>query len=159
MEDHFEQWAVVAGVLMIVDLLDLEVSPQVDLLDTDTQMEIRAKAKVGWWHGGHGAPPCATWSPALFQPLPGGGGPRPYRTRAHLWGLPGLDGKRAQRCNDGSCLLVFVLEVLTLIACSGGPRPRSVSLEHPRDRGCSPFPSIWVTDEVLAFEAASGCER
>ena len=159
-EDYFEQWAVVAGVLVIVDMLDLEVTPPIDLLDNSTQEEIRAKARTGWWHGGHGAPPCATWSAALFQPLPGGGGPRPYRTRDYLWGLPALSGTWAQRCLDGSRILVFVLEILTLIARSGsGSQPRSVSLEHPKDRGHAPFPSIWITKEVQQFEAASGCQR
>ena len=114
-EDYFEQWAVVAGVLVIVDMLDLEVTPPIDLLDNSTQEEIRAKARTGWWHGGHGVmerPPCAIWSAALFQPLPGGGGPAPYRTRDHLLGLPALSGTWAQRCLDGSRILVFVLEIL-----------------------------------------------
>eukprot|EP00969_Alexandrium_andersonii_P036701 1608728-Alexandrium_andersonii.AAC.1 len=47
LEEYLEQWAVVAGVLIIVDLLDLEVSPPIDLLDSAVQREIRAKAKAG----------------------------------------------------------------------------------------------------------------
>lgn len=158
-EEYLEQWSVMAGVLVIVDLLDLEVDPPVDLLDSRTQDEIRAKARAGWWHAAHGAPPCSTWSPALFSPLPDGSGPRPYRDREHLWGLPGITGGRRQRCLDGSRLLLFTLEILTLVCRSGPLRRRGVSLEHPADRGRHPFPSIWATEEVASFEEACGCRR
>ena len=57
------------------------------------------------------------------------------------------------------CFLIFTLEVLGLIAQSGNEKRRPVLLEHPADRGVPPFPSIWITSEVLAFERLAGTLR
>ena len=158
MEEALVRLSTTAGVIIVVDLLDLEVAPQVDLLDPKTQEEIRAKARLGWWHGAFGAPPCATWSAALHAPLADGSGPRPCRSRQHPWGLPEIAGRRRQRCLEGSLLLVFTLEVLALVA--GGPESRRpVGLEHPADMGRAPFASIWATPEVIDFEAGAGLRR
>ena len=37
---------------------------------------------------------------------------------------------------------------LKCVTCTGG----SCSLEHPQDRGCHPFPSIWQLEETAAIE-------
>ena len=65
-EFHLAQLGLKAGLLVLVDMLDLEASPSTDLLDARVQDEIRHKARAGRWQAGIGAPPCSTWSAALF---------------------------------------------------------------------------------------------
>ena len=82
------------GILVIVDVADLEAVPPVDVLDPVAQDEILAKSKANYWDAAHGGPACATWSAALFNL--GSGFPEPYRSRDCRWGLPVLAGRRQQ---------------------------------------------------------------
>ena len=95
---HIEDWFVLHGTLCIVDCVDLEAVPPVDALEEWTTHTIKRKARVRWWQGGHAGPPCSTWSRVLWIR---NGGPTPYRSRRHLWGLPGLPERKARRCQDG----------------------------------------------------------
>ena len=49
----------------------------------------------------------------------------------------------------------LTLELLKAAVQSGG----TVSLEHPRDRGCHPFPTIWTLPEVAALEGTQRTVR
>ena len=49
----------------------------------------------------------------------------------------------------GNAQLLSSLRILKSIGRKGGP----VSVEHPADPGHPPFPSIFITDEVLAWES------
>lgn len=69
------------GIIAVVDVADLETEPYINLLCRTTVEELKSRARAGFWDGGHGGPPCSTFSPALSKPPPGGGGPKPYRSR------------------------------------------------------------------------------
>ncbi len=99
----------------------------------------------GWWNGCHAAPPCSTWSAALFIKVEDAYQPLPYRDRDHLWGLPNLTGTRKKRCQDGTNLFLFAVAICQAVAGAGG----CFTLEHPADRKAWPYPSIWVTDVML----------
>jgi len=110
---YFQQCQWEKGILTEVDLVDLEVDPPVDLLDSSTYRIIIKKARAGWWAACHASPPCATWSAALHIRVKGG--PHPFRDRDHPWGLPELSGRRLRRCQEGTSLLLMCLSVLQSI--------------------------------------------
>ena len=116
--------------------LDLEVEPPTDLLDPNTQKEQLKLAEMGFYDAAIAGPLCRTWSVALWKE----GGPRPYRSRSHPYGLPGLRGWRRRRCEQDFALLEFSIAFLSVLEKRGG----TILLEHPADPGRSPFPSIWV---------------
>ena len=157
-EEDLEFWlvalAAAKGVVMTVDVADLETYPPVDVLDETTSRELVARAKAKYWDGAHAGPPCATWAIVLWFELPGFS-PSPYRDRDHPWGLPGLKGKRLARCEAGTAMLLVTLEVLEAL----GECESSVTLEHPRDPAEDPFPSIWVTKPLLKFEDTIDAKR
>ena len=152
-----EDWSVKLGaengILVIVDVADLETVPPVDVLDPVAQEAILARSKARFWDAGHGGPACATWSTALFNPGPGF--PEPYRSRDQLWGLPSLSGRRLQRVEDANGMLIFTLNVFAVLFRVGA----GWTLEHPQDRGQHPYPSIWVTNPIFELETTSGASR
>ena len=140
------------GILPLIDAADLEREPPIDLLDEMTQREILARARSGYWQGVHTSPPCATWSRVLYLALAEGWGPRPYRSREALYGLPDLEPARARRCRDGTAMLLFALQVEAAVVRAGG----SATREHPADPGEPPYPSSWILPETLDFNRAVG---
>ena len=157
-EEDLEFWlvalAAAKGIVMIVDVADLETYPPVDVLDETTERELVARAKAKYWDGAHAGPPCATWAIVLWFEIPGFS-PSPYRSRDCPWGMPGLKGKRLARCEAGTVMLFVTLEVLEALGLCNS----SVTLEFPRDPGEEPYPSIWPTKPVLDFEMAIKAER
>ena len=57
------------GALIIVDVIDLGAAIPINALDPSTISVIVAKARVGWWDGAHGGPPCCTWSRVLHRKI------------------------------------------------------------------------------------------
>ena len=100
--------------------------------------------------GGHAGPSCSTWSRVRFRP----GGPPPLRFRWCLWGRPDLHVRDAEKVAKGNCLLLSSLRILEAIAPRG-----PVTLEHPADPGCPPYPSIFLTTEVQDWERRIGAVR
>ena len=124
--------------------MDIGFGPQFDLTDEVQvrKLELLAEADAD---GGHSGPACATWSRVRFVP----GGPRPLRLRRQPWGIPGLRGPGLQKVKLGTAQLLSSLRILRVIGLRNG----SVSLEHPGDPGRRPFPSIFATPELQAWEA------
>ncbi|CAK0897485.1 unnamed protein product, partial [Prorocentrum cordatum] len=81
--------------------------------------------------------------------------PPPLRLRDQLRGRPGLRGDDAKKVKLGNAQLLSSLRILKAIGLKGG----SVSIEHPADPGCPPFPSIFVTKELVDWEARVGAYR
>ncbi|CAK0874453.1 unnamed protein product [Prorocentrum cordatum] len=67
----------------------------------------------------------------------------------------GLSGDDAKKVKLGNAQLLSSLRILKAIGLKGG----SVSIEHPADPGCPPFPSIFVTKELVDWEARVGAYR
>ncbi|CAK0860440.1 unnamed protein product [Prorocentrum cordatum] len=70
-------------------------------------------------------------------------------------GRPGLRVGDARKVKHGNAQLLSSLRILKPIGFKGG----SVSVEHPADPGCPPFPSIFVTRELMDWEAQLGAYR
>ena len=99
--------------------------------------------------GMHGGPPCNMWSKALYHTL-SWCGPKPCRSRQHLFGLPNLSAAMKARCDRGTCY--FRNTVLLALKM---PHHRPRTLEHPADPGCEPYPSAWIASEIRDF--LDGC--
>ena len=127
LEDWLVKLGAENGILVIVDVADLETVPPVDVLDPVAQEEILARGKARFWDAGHGGPACATWSAALFNPGPGF--PEPYRSRDQLWGRSSLSGRRLQRVEDANGMLIFTLNVFAVLFRVGA----GWTLERPQD--------------------------
>ncbi|CAK0805124.1 unnamed protein product [Prorocentrum cordatum] len=67
----------------------------------------------------------------------------------------GHSGDDAKKVKLGNAQLLSSLRILKAIGLKGG----SVSIEHPADPGCPPFPSIFVTKELVDWEAQLGAYR
>ena len=108
---------------------------------------ILAAVAVGFFHTVVAGPPCSTWSKARFNLL--FGGPRPLRTRSQPWGRTDINMSTAEtrQLNIATKLLINTLRIMTGIAKAGG----TYILEHPRDPGGPPYPSIWDLPEVAAL--------
>ena len=116
------------------------------MADLEVQAELGDLADEGLIDILIGGPPCNTWSSARFRRGPG---PRPVRRRGkHCWGLPNLSPVEERRVKEANSLLLFFLSMSESVAAQGG----AVALEHPEDRGVDPYPSIWNTEVVLAWE-------
>ena len=72
------------GVLVIVESWDTVHTMDHDLTDLQKAINLLQMVLSGWFDGGHGGPPCNTFTALLFKPP----GPLPARDRQHLWGFP-----------------------------------------------------------------------
>lgn len=97
----------------------------------------------GWADGSLAGAPCRSWSAARFMP----GGPRPVRDFDHPFGLPGLTKKERTKVNIDSELFLRALDILDGTLSTGGAALK----EHPADRKCRPYPSIFRTPQWRAF--------
>ena len=107
-----------------------------------------AWAQPRCWCGGsllvflHGGPPCRTWSRARSA----GGGPRHVRSRDELRGTDGLTCGEKKLIAHDDCLLGNTIDL-----CSRMPRNCARSMEHPRDPGEDPHPSIWLLGSMKSM--------
>ena len=77
--------------------------------------------------GGHGAPPCETYSAARWNQIDNVACPQPLRDSQQPWGRDGLAYNEIKQCYMGTSLMLTTLQLLLLIFLYGG----SISLEHP----------------------------
>ena len=129
------------GATLHAEDYDLEIASGHDLLKDAFYRKLLRRCREGKVQIILGGPPCATWSAARNLGPPG---PPPVRDRHHLYGLPGLSRSLAQQVLVANTLLERWVALCYAVSGSGG----YWLLEHPKDRGCSPFPSIWLTDLV-----------
>ena len=124
--------------------IDLAVDPAMDLTKEEVVADLRAACSRGWFHALMGGPPCNTWARARFnQKNPS---PRPLRTRSEPWGRTDITmtASEQKKIFLGTRLLLAALELIEALCGSGG----LALLEHPRDPGGPPFPSIWNLPEM-----------
>ena len=102
-----------------------------------------------------GGPPCSTTSIARFNQLLKG--PRPLRTRGKFfWGLPGLRHWEQARVTEANILWIHSMALMEACTLAGGAH----LWEHPEDiMQCEPYPSIFASEEFLAFERRTMAER
>ena len=100
-----------------------------------------------------GGPPCSTVSRSRHVFIPGG--PRPLRFRHCLWGRPDLKPWEKSRLEESNVLWLNFMSV-----CEGVSSRYGAHLwEHPADPGENPYPSVWVTDEMLGLERRTAARR
>ncbi len=101
-----------------------------------------------------GGPPCSTVARSRHVRLPGGG-PRPLRFRWCIWGRGDLRPHERCRVNEANTLWINYLAICESVGMRGG----AWLWEHPDDPGCSPYPSIWCTEEMMGVEERTGSVR
>ena len=87
--DQMQHLGNILNINFFIEDYDLQLATNHDLLIDDSFKWMLHRAHTGQIAIYFGGPPCGTWSAARFLPGPA----RPVRTREHLWGLPGLQGK------------------------------------------------------------------
>ena len=138
------------GLVVKCIALDPVISSSHDLPKEEPLILLRKAAKQRRVLGGHGGPPCTTFSRSRHRRLPGGGGPRPLRHRQNVWQpKAGLSAKEHLTALVGSLLALLVFGLLVSFAATGA----TVSLEHPADPGAEPYPSIFFSREFDCLRA------
>ena len=127
-------------------------------VDTAVHGELGNMFNVGFWvHlirsglviGGHGGPPCETYTLARWNVIPGmEDAPRPLRSSSHPWGIPFRRIREVQQMVAGSVLMMNTLSLLLLIYFCGG----CMTLEHPHGPGENAIQwGIWQSSFVKRF--------
>ena len=131
--------------------IDLSVDTALDLSKEEVMKSILVAVTSGFFHAIVAGPPCATWSKARYNRLCSG--PRPLRSRREPWGRTDITMSAAERrqVTLASTLLTNTLRIMAAISKIGG----KFILEHPRDPGHDPYPSIWELPEVRELQKAS----
>eukprot|EP00438_Fugacium_kawagutii_P010989 Skav206620 [mRNA] locus=scaffold1562:264434:268503:+ [translate_table: standard] len=150
---YLEQMCASQGLELLMLTVDLADDPGWDFASPVLLHKLLALAEEGLidlWLGG---PPCSTVARSRHVPLPGG--PRPLRFRWALWGRHDLRPHERERVLEANTLWLTFLAVAEAVASRGG----GYLMEHPADPGKDPFPSIWITDEVIGMEHRVGGRR
>ena len=142
------------GIEIEVISIDLAHDPLWDLTCPNTYHKIMLLVEEGLIDIVLGGPPCSTVARSRHRALPGGG-PRPLRFRWCVWGRCDLRPHERARLEEANTLWINYLSVCEGVGARGG----AWLWEHPADPGVSPFPSIWITDEMIGVEQRTGATR
>eukprot|EP00435_Cladocopium_sp_Y103_P047607 s1949_g14.t1 len=106
--------------------------------------------------GGHGGPPCETFSLARWIECDNGTFPRPLRTTEQPWGCDERTDREVRQTLVGSLLMFRTLYLLVLIYAFGG----SFTLEHPAGCGGQDHKwSIWESSFIAQLLLAGDIRR
>ena len=141
------------GLQLLMISVDLAMDAGWDFSNPATFSKILGLAEEGLIDAFLGGPPCSTVARSRFVRIPGG--PRPLRFRWALWGRADLFPAERVRVEEANVLWLNFMAVAEAVASRGG----AYLWEHPSDPGCSPFPSIWITEEMMGFESRVGGRR
>ena len=115
--------------------IDLAIDEELgDIHNTNLWYRLIAARKVV---GGHGGPPCETYSAARWNAIERQQFPRPLRDIEQPWGKLYITLRELCQCYTGTCLMLTTLKLLFMIHAYGG----SISLEHPA--GDNNNPRMW----------------
>jgi len=123
--------------------IDLAVDSVVgDVLENGLWQRLILARKVA---GGHGGPPCETYSAARWKQIEGMICPQPLRDADHPWGRWNLSLREVKQCFTGTILMLATLKLLLLIYVHNG----SITLEHPKGDPSDPRKwSVWKSSFV-----------
>ena len=141
------------GLKLLMISVDLAMDAEWDFSNPNTYSKILGLAEEGLIDVFFGGPPCSTVARSRFVRIPGG--PRPLRFRWALWGRADLFPSERIRVEEANVLWLNFMSVAEAVASRGG----GYLWEHPADPGCDPYPSIWITDEMVEFEKRVGGRR
>ena len=142
------------GLAVEIISIDLATDPLWDLTCPNTFHKIMMLIEEGLVDLVLGGPPCSTVARSRHRALPGGG-PRPLRFRWCLWGRSDLRPHERARLEEANTLWINYLTICEGVGVRGG----AWLWEHPADPGVSPYPSIWITNEMLGIEERTGAKR
>ena len=154
--EDLEWWirtlAATAGLMVEVWSIDTAISPDFNLSNVEFVELLAACCRMGIFHLIMAGPPCSTWSKVRHLFIEGG--PRPLRLRSSPWGRTDVKLTKRERAqlDLGSALLQTTIYLMKLVVEVGG----LALLEHPRDPGSDPYPSIWNLPLIREFLAESG---
>ena len=98
---------------------------RVDLCMQRQTADLASPGALTWWKKRAGSgqivslgggPPCETFTAARFQHHHDGDSPRPLRSGALPWGLPGLSRRERDQLWISDRLLFFIVEMLAVMA-------------------------------------------
>ena len=120
-----------------------------DLLDGHSMLHILQLVQSGRVAGLFVSPPCSTFSAVRHKPLHRQSGaqvgPRPLRARSNPWScLPNRTSRENHSVDIGTALALICIGMLGEARIFGA----WVGGEHPADRGCEPYPSIFCSTEI-----------
>ena len=139
------------GWLVLVLNVDLAFGKDYDLAAPSNVERLIDEILAGLYDGMHTAPPCSTWSPVRWRP----GGPPPLRSRDSPWGMLGLSEAHRKLVALHSRLMRASCALIEAMAKKGG----TLTKEHPADRGCHPFASIFATALWRALTVRLGLQH
>ena len=142
------------GLRVEIISVDLATDPLWDLTCPNTFHKLMMLIEEGLVDIVIGGPPCSTVARSRHRALPGGG-PRPLRFRWCIWGRSDLRPHERARLEEANTLWINYLTICEGVGVRGG----AWLWEHPADPGVSPFPSIWITDEMTGVEERTGATR
>ena len=134
-------------VTIFVDTVDLLRENQHDLLGDKLRDHYIDMITEGKFDLVIAAPPCDSFSRALFHD---DWGPKRLRDRFSPWGFEGLSGKDLQKAEDGNTLVYFAIQVARAAAACLSKKVGFI-LEFPEDLGshvCGTPASIWQFEEL-----------
>ena len=141
------------GLKLLMLSVDLAMDADWDFTNPITYSKILGLAEEGLIDVFFGGPPCSTVARSRFVKIPGG--PRPLRFRWALWGRADLFPSERSRVEEANVLWLNFMSAAEAVASRGG----GYLWEHPADPGYDPYPSVWITDEMIGFESRVGGRR
>ena len=154
-QEHVEKLAAEANLKVLMITVDLGCDSRWDVAQPETFHEIMRMLE-GYVDIIVGGPPCSTVSRARHRR--GGEGlnlPRPLRFRSCPWGRAGLTTAESGRLREANRLWLHFMMACEKVSARGGCH----LFEHPQDPGVEPFPSIWITPEMIQLELRTKAQR
>lgn len=149
-----EELATEQGLRVEIISVDLAHDAAWDLTNAVTFHKLMQLIEEGLIDIVGGGPPCSTVARSRHVKLPGGG-PRPLRFRWCVWRRSDLRPHEKRRLDEANTLWINYLAYCEAVSMRGG----AWLWEHPEDPGCSPYPSIWCTEEMKGVEERTGSVR
>jgi len=141
-QEHLTRMCALHGLKLLMISIDLASDANWDYTNPETFNSVVL-----------GGPPRSTVSRARH--VKKRGGPRPVRFRNCLWGRHDLMPWERSRVEEANVLWLNYMATCEGVSSRGGGH----LWEHPADPEEEPYPSVWITPEMLNMEARTGADR
>ena len=143
--------AAAEGLRVNIRSVELNGDAPEDLLRDHPFLDLVAEAQNGGFDGGHGGPPCGSFSKARWNPQVSG--PAPVRSREEIYGLSSNDAVAQRQADEGTLLATRTVTILGKIIQSQRRRkvPEASTLENPPGSDHGPDGPMWALPEVRVF--------
>ena len=152
-EEHVRREAEKSGLRILFIGIDLATDANWDFTIPRTFHMIMNIIEEGLVDVAIGGPPCSTVARVRHVRIPSG--PRPLRFRWCVWGRADLRPYEQARVDEANTLWLNYMAVCEAVSSRGGVH----WWERPADPGRDPYPSIWITEEMIGLERRTGATR